>query len=102
MNRYKFRADTQADVVEFLAAAFRWCDSRNSRHPFTMWTLRVDRWIHDSEIDSAVVEITTNMCVNTIRELMQQVESLHRMAMTLAPADEYTGRLSGACLLRGS
>jgi hypothetical protein len=85
-NVFKFRAECQTDVVEFLRAAHAVC-KESSDHEF----VSVVGWDSYFPHADVVVTLRTNLPFERVGGMMMAVPDGHVMVETMRPESEYTG-----------
>ena len=85
-SQFKFRAECQTDVVEFLRTAHAVC-RRATTHVF----VAVVEWGSGFPLPDVTVTIRTNLPLFEVRNMMESVPDGHVMVETLRPEAEYTG-----------
>lgn len=85
-SKFKFRAECQTDVVEFLRTAHAVC-RRSPDHEFVL----VVEWGSGFPLPDVTVTIRTNLPLERVRGMMMAVSDGHVMVETLRPEAEYTG-----------
>ncbi len=79
MNTYKFRAECELDVKNFMALM-----------P-TSTILRIDPIDEDMELPDVECILQTSMTIDRVRFIAFNAEDCHVIAQTIAPINEYTG-----------
>ncbi len=85
-NQYKFRAECQTDVIEFLCAIHKACSKLLLRE-----FVAVTEWDSDHPCPAVTVTIATNIPLWKVRNVMVAVPDGHVMVETLRLEAEYTG-----------
>ena len=85
-SKFKFRAECQTDVVEFLRTAHAVC-RRDWVHGFVV----VTEWGSGFPLPDVVVTIRTNLPIERVEGMLMAVSDGHVMAETLRLEAEYTG-----------